>query len=60
MLQKDVRYLFAHLSPLIFVHLPLFFIRRPRLCLDMVSSGGLSTTQIATSRTFWYSTRASS
>ena len=42
MLQKDVRYLFAHLSPLIFVHLPLFFIRRPRLCLDMVSSGGLS------------------
>ena len=42
MLQKDVRYLFEHLSPLIFVHLPLFFIRRPRLCLDMVSSGGLS------------------
>ena len=42
MLQKDVRYLFEHLSPLIFVHLPLFFIRRPRFCLDMVSSGGLT------------------
>ena len=42
---KDVRYLFelfAHLSSLTTVHLPRFFLRRPRLCLDMVSSGGLS------------------
>ena len=39
---KDVRYLFPHLSSLIIVHLPRFFLRRPRLCLDMVWSGGLS------------------